>query len=374
MRAFMRALALIALLLSVAASFVLYRLASGQTKIGLGGKDVRVPLKWLSEPPPPGERLPAGDYGRKIDHGGLERFYEMHVPAGKRSEAEYPLVLVFHGGGSYPAAVRYESRMDEVSNRHGFLVVYPAGTNRLRFPKDRLLLWNDGRPYQDGRPNEVDDVGFVSALLADVGRIAPIDPLRIYAAGYSNGAQFVTRLVKQLPEPIAAIAAVAGQRGPDEPFPAPTRPISIMQFAGLEDELGPYRGGQPKEKVPLVTMLKPVPEVIKAWAAFNACPETPARRTVKGAEELTYRPGREGAEVVLWTLKDGGHTWPGGNVLPAVAEKVGRVNHDIFAAEEMWKFFKKHPLNEKYARRKAAYLPTNLLFPDRIVIEFSRKE
>ena len=102
---------------------------------------------------------------RKIDHGGLERFYEMHVPAGKRSEAEYPLVLVFHGGGSYPAAVRYESRMDEVSNRHGFLVVYPAGTNRLRFPRTACCYGTTDAPYQDGRPNEVDDVGFVSALL-----------------------------------------------------------------------------------------------------------------------------------------------------------------------------------------------------------------
>src|SRR5262249_21615915 len=261
--------ALIALLLSVAALFVLFRFASGQTRIGLGGKDVRVPLTWLSEPPRPGEFLRPGDYGRKIHHGGLERFYEMHVPSGRRPEAGYALVLVFHGGGSYPAAVRYESRMDEVSNRNGFLVVYPAGTNRLGFPKDRLLLWNDGRVYQDGRPNKVDDVGFVAALLADVGQFAPIDPLRIYAAGYSNGAQFVNRLVKQLPEPIAAIAVVAGQRGPDELFPPPKRPISIMQFAGLEDEVGPYRGGQPKEKEALVTMLKPVPEVIKAWAAFN---------------------------------------------------------------------------------------------------------
>jgi polyhydroxybutyrate depolymerase len=104
--------------------------------------------------------------------------------------------------------------------------------------------------------------------------------------------------------------------------------------------------------VEFVTVLKPIPEVIQAWAAFNECPDTPAKRTVKNAEELTYGPGREGAEVVLWTLKDGGHTWPGGNVLPAVAREVGRVNQDIFAADEMWKFFKKHPLDEKYAKAR----------------------
>jgi polyhydroxybutyrate depolymerase len=106
--------------------------------------------------------------------------------------------------------------------------------------------------------------------------------------------------------------------------------------------------------VEFVTLLKPVPEVIQAWAEFDECRNPPAKRTVREAEELTYGPGRDGAEVVLWTLKDGGHTWPGGNVLPAVAEEVGPVNRDVFAAEEMWKFFERHPLDEKYAKEKSA--------------------
>jgi polyhydroxybutyrate depolymerase len=351
----MRALTITAVVLAAAVLvLVVYRCASGQTKIGLGGKDVRVPLQWLTSVPPRAEGLKAADYGREIDHGGLERFYEMHVPSAKAPPEGYPIVLVFHGGGSYPAAVRYESRMDEVSDRGGFIVVYPAGTNRLRFPKDRLLTWNDGRAYKDGRPNKVDDVGYVSALLADLGKFVAIDPRRIYAAGYSNGAQFAIRLIKQLPEPIGAVAVVAGQRGPDEIFPAPRRPISIMQFGGLQDRIGPYKGGSPERKVEFVTLLKPVPEVIQAWAEFDECRNPPAKRTVREAEELTYGPGRDGAEVVLWTLKDGGHTWPGGNVLPAVAEEVGPVNRDVFAAEEMWKFFERHPLDEKYAKEKSA--------------------
>jgi polyhydroxybutyrate depolymerase len=223
----MRTLAVTAVLLSVVLVFALYRCASGKTQVGLGGKDVRVPLKWLTTLPPRAEGLEAADYGREIHYAGLTRFYEMHVPSAKAPKEGYPLVLVFHGGGSYPAAVRYESRMDEVSDQGGFIAVYPAGTNRLRFPKDRLLTWNDGRAYSDGRANEIDDVGYVSALIDDLGRFVPIDPLRVYAAGYSNGAQFVNRLIKQFPEPIAAIAVIAGQRGPDEFFLGSKRPISV---------------------------------------------------------------------------------------------------------------------------------------------------
>jgi polyhydroxybutyrate depolymerase len=261
--------------------------------------------------------------------------------------------VAFHGGGSYSAAARFESRFDEVADKNGFIVVYPSGTNQLRFPKDRFLTWNDGRPYSDGKPNAIDDVGFTAAMLDDIARFVPVDRQRVYAAGYSNGAQFVYRLAKQLPDRIAAIAVVAGQRGPDEFFQPPSRPISVMQFSGLEDKIGPFRGGTPNRKVEFVTVLKPVPEVIKAWAEFDGCPPQPAVRTIGAAEEQVYGPGRDGTQVVLWTLKNGGHTWPGGNVLPNVAEELGNVNRDIFAAAIMWEFFKAHPLNEKYVKGRA---------------------
>ena len=318
-------------------------------QVGLGGKDVRVKLEQLTSVPPSPVGLKAGDYGRRFIHDGLERSYEIHVPSQAAPRSGYPIVLVFHGGGSYSAAVRYESRFDEVSNRYGFIVVYPSGTNRRLYPKDRLVTWNDGRKFSDGRSNDIDDVGFIAALLDDLAEFVRIDALRVFAAGYSNGAQFVYRLVKQLPKRIAAIAAIAGQRGPDEFFPPPARPVSVLQFAGLEDKVGPYNGGSPAVSVEFITVLKPVPEVVREWAEFDGCSVEPARRTIGSAEEVVFGPGREGSEVVLWVLKNGGHTWPGGNVLPNSAAMVGETTHAIFGSELMWKFFERHPLDKKYA-------------------------
>lgn len=342
----MRTIVVVAVMLIGLAAFcaLVVRVASAQSKIGLGGKDVRVPLEWLEDGAPQ-RPTRSGDYGRRLTVGGQARFFELHVPPGYDPAKPAPLVLVFHGGGSYPAAVRYESRMDEVADKHGFLVVYPAGTTTSRLFKDRFLTWNDGRALADGSPNPVDDVAYVRALLADVRERFNIDPRRVYLAGYSNGAQFSYRLIKELPHQFAAVAAVAGQRGPHELVPPPPGPLSVMQISGQLDPLAPFQGGSPPGEVAFRTVLKPVPEVVKSWVKFDGLPaDAPQQRTVGQATESRYGPGASGAEVILWTLADGGHTWPGGQVLPALVDRLGPVNQDIWAAAEMWAFFSRHEL------------------------------
>jgi polyhydroxybutyrate depolymerase len=49
--------------------------------------------------------------------------------------------------------------------------------------------------------------------------------------------------------------------------------------------------------------------------------------------------GREGAEVRLYTVEGGGHTWPSGARRP---RHFGRTSRDIDATELIWRFFKEH--------------------------------
>ena len=55
-----------------------------------------------------------------------------------------------------------------------------------------------------------DDVGFVDAIMADVGARLPIDRHRVYASGFSNGANFTARLSVERSNRLAAVAYSAG--------------------------------------------------------------------------------------------------------------------------------------------------------------------
>ena len=55
----------------------------------------------------------------------------------------------------------------------------------------------------------------------------------------------------------------------------------------------------------------------------------------------TYGPGRDGAEVVLFSIEGGGHTWPGKK---PVIGFIGKSTLAISANDLMWEFFQRHPM------------------------------
>jgi polyhydroxybutyrate depolymerase len=190
---------------------------------------------------------------------------------------------------------------------------------------------------------KVDDVRFVRDLLDDVESNFNVDKNRVYAGGFSNGSQFTCVLGKRCSDRIAAIGMVAGQRPVDGIFPPPPRPISLIQFSGRKDVIGPYDGGEPNFEAAFKTDLLPVRKTIGTWARFDGCSDEPASSKRVGKAEIeSFGKGKNGAEVVLVTLDDGGHTWPGGRTLPAMEEHP--VNHDINGSEVMWDFFSRHTL------------------------------
>jgi polyhydroxybutyrate depolymerase len=251
-----------------------------------------------------------------------------------------PLVLVFHGGGGQPTQARFDTGMDEVADKHGFIVVYPAGTGRFR---DALLTWNAGAgAIGYAAEHRVDDIGFTERLLDDVGRFFCIDRERVYATGLSNGAQMVYSLACALSERIAAIAPVSAPMAPIECRPG--RAVPIMHFHGTADRHVPFEGGIGPAGVTGYTHLS-VAENIGFWLENNGCSGTPRVRQAGAATFETYGPCAQDSEVVLVTLEGAGHTWPGGSdECETDSEALGSTNRDISASEEMWAFFARHSL------------------------------
>lgn len=279
-----------------------------------------------------------GDYERVLEAGGRSRRYEVHAPPRAAGARPLPVVLNFHGGGGNAKAARRSTRMDPVADRHGFLVVYPEGTGRLR---RALLTFNAGICCAHAMTHGVDDVGFVRALLDDLSRFFRVDPRRVYATGLSNGGMMAYRLACELGDRVAAVASVAGTLGLRTCNPE--RPVPVMHVHGTADRNLPYGGGFGPRSVATVLFLS-VDETMSFWRAANrSLPGAPAVTRRAHVTTVTYRPGPGGAEVVLVRIEGGGHVWPGGDpLLPAWV--VGTDAGGIDASELVWRFLAPHVL------------------------------
>ncbi|MCR4411563.1 MAG: prolyl oligopeptidase family serine peptidase [Thermoguttaceae bacterium] len=287
-----------------------------------------------------GGSLGPGDHTRTVQVGGRERSYLLHVPPKYDPKQPTPVVLAFHGGLTNAAVMAVSSGLSEKADQAGFVVVYPNGTGK----GDVLLVWNSGGLRAPIAARAADDVAFVGAILDELPKLIHVDPKRVYATGISNGGMMCYRLAAELSDRIAAIAPVAGTLAIEKCRPA--RPVPVIHFHGTDDKLVPYEG--PDERIARFLVFKSVDETIRTWAAINGCPKKPKTTNLpdKANDGTTvrrevYGPGRDGAEVVLYVIQGGGHTWPG---RPWPVPWLGKTTRDISANDLMWEFFKRHPL------------------------------
>jgi polyhydroxybutyrate depolymerase len=295
------------------------------------------------------DALGPGDHTRRLTVGGRERSYLVHVPGSYDGSKPYPVVLVFHGGGSNAKQWMPFCGLNETADKAGFIAVYPDGTGKT-IQGYEVFGWNGGprRPGGgDPAQNGVDDVGFTRALLDDLARVAKVDAKRVYAAGMSMGAIMVYRLASELSDRIAAVAPIAGPMGTEACDPK--RPVSVIHFHGTQDEAVPFEGGKGRLD-PSGTEYYSVEHSIGAWVKADGC-EVRARtddlpdKSDDGtkATRKTYGGGKGGAEVVLIVIEGGGHTWPGREFGPEL-KVLGRSSKDVSANDLMWQFFEKHPM------------------------------
>lgn len=281
-----------------------------------------------------------GDHNRTIVVNGLQRFFTIHVPSVYDGTKPIPVILNFHGGGGNSKTQRHISRMDASADRNGYIVVYPQGTNK----KSQIVkgfTWNAGGCCGWARDNNIDDVGFTAKLLDSLQNEFLIDEKRVYATGISNGAIMSYRLACEMPDRIAAIAPVAGPL--EMKNCNPERAVSVIHFHGTKDEFAPYNGGTGKHSLQ-GQYFNSVKNTLATWKIIdglgNIKPEI--INITPNVRSEAYRSKR--AEFVLYTIKDGGHTWPGGQFGFLGKKFLGQMNMEISANEIMWEFFQRHHL------------------------------
>ena len=279
--------------------------------------------------------LPAGEISRTLTHDGRERSYILYVPASVDWSKPVPLVFVFHGGtGNAKNAIRM-SGFNPVADKNGFIVVYPNGTGRLN--DDKLLTWNGGTCCGYAQEENIDDVGFVRAIVTDLRSLANIDPKRIYATGMSNGAILSQRLACEATDLFAAIAPVAGTL--NFPSCSPTQPISVIEFHGTADEHVPYDGGYGPKSLVNVDFAS-VQKSVGFWTQFDGCSPQSQTNSFDDIQHEVWTGCAGSTSVELYTILGGGHSWPGGaGGWPGSDQPT----QTISASQLIWEFFAAHP-------------------------------
>lgn len=267
----------------------------------------------------------------RIRIDGRPRNSLLYVPQHRLRGGQLPLVLMFHGGASTPAAIARTSLMHRIGEREGFLVAYPTG----RRGKSGLT-WH---PSRDDEGPQTSDVDFVRTLIDDLCRAYPIDPLRIYAGGFSIGGSLAYELACEASDQIAAFGVVGGTML--APQGVPLRPVPLIHIHGTKDRRVPLRGGR-GSATSENNDWPPVREGIARWCAFNGCVDEPevTRYGLEGVTRYRYRGRRD---VELWLVEGGGHNWPGSQKDMTAEALVGPRLPVFSASEAIWQFFLANP-------------------------------
>lgn len=139
---------------------------------------------------------------------GKKRHWYVFVPSAHEREPgrKLPLVLALHGYSCTGKLFAENSEWHVVAEKRDFFVIYPtAYPGEMGGRCTPLPLWNCD---QFAGETGINDTGFLLHVLDEAEKIYPIDPVRIYAAGHSNGSAMTQRLMETAGQRFAAFAPV----------------------------------------------------------------------------------------------------------------------------------------------------------------------
>jgi polyhydroxybutyrate depolymerase len=335
--------------------------------------------------------LRAQETKEKVTVDDVDRTYMVRLPKGYDAHQKYPVVVLLHGLNQAPDDIERLSRFDELADKDGIIAIYPAAlherwnvgvrpeTPRPMMSPGRRRGYGGGYPgggypggggYPNGggqqnpnrnpddrssdddkRPAPADDVAFIGQMLDEIGTKFSVDASRVYALGLSEGGFMSMRVACNLGDRFAAVATV-GAAMPKTMTCLPPRPVPVVMINGTSDPVVPYGGGT-EHNLSLNTLS--VEDSAKAWARIDRCADKPEKSKLpekaKGGMETkvdTYGSCHEDAQVVLYSVKGAGNTWPGGEQYEA-ENAIGKTSQDIVANDVIWNFLATKKLAEQKA-------------------------
>ena len=299
-------------------------------------------ILWLSGCHAPQFDIPPGNKEVEFFHDQYPRKTSFYIPK-KLKRKKRSLVLCLHSEDETPESMMRLTRhkFNSLADQDGFIVGYPEALNKY---------WNDGREdsISLSHYNEIDDVGFIEKLIEYGIDSFRVDPGQIFIAGLSNGGLMSYRLACELSKQINGIAVVSAALALDQLVECNAdSTVSVLLINGTRDPIMPYEGGEMIEDEISQGSVLSTQETINFWRGVNSCSEKSSHRDIPNtdlfdetrSEKFTYTNCDGESRIVLISVANGGHTWPGGRQYKG--EKIiGKTSRDFDASVEIWRFFK----------------------------------
>jgi len=331
--------------------------------------------------------LNAQETQEKVDVEDMTRTFVVHLPQGYDPQQHYPVVIVLHGLNQDADDMARLTHFSQFAEKNGAIAVYPNAMRgqwnigvRPEEPAAEMPRRGSGRRggwggggggypgggggggypggggggYPGGqsggqnpdenrkRPEPPDDVAFLNQMLDQLAMKFSVDSSRIYATGLGDGGFMAERVGCSMADRVAAIAVVAAAF-PKAMICLPLRPVPALFIQGTDDPIVSYSGGNYK---PGRFHVLSAEESAKTWAKFDRCEEKPAQDKIlplnkdkdsKETKTFTFNGCHDNAQVVLYAVKNGGDTWPGGEQYMSEKE-VGKTSNALNANQSIWSF------------------------------------
>lgn len=285
-----------------------------------------------------------------------QRYYLKAVPQAPAAHKR-PLVIILHGSGACAEQVLGMafphsplSVWLQIAQREQLLVIAPDGIKQRG-----KRAWNDGYAAIASNP-DVDDVGFISAIIDRAIAEDNADPRRVYVIGASKGGMLAYRLAVELAPRLAAFCAVLAGMPLARGYAAPSSPVSALVVAGTADPFIPYEGGKRWYTLGMMAPMLGIEATVDLWrqlaglpaqaASTTRFPQRPGEPTQ--ASLTTWGDDPAATQVALLKIEGGGHAEPSRTRrYPGLFSRFpGRQNGDLEIAEQAWAFFKHKSLGD----------------------------
>jgi poly(hydroxyalkanoate) depolymerase family esterase len=295
------------------------------------------------EPQWPGRWL-EGSYANSAG----EREYRLYVPSGYAGQP-VPLIVMLHGGTQSADDFAAGTRMNELAERHTFLVVYPEQSVTAN-PK---RYWNWFQPADQHRSRGEPSIiaGLTSQIIADHA----VDSARVYVAGFSAGAAMAAVMAATYPDVYAAVGVHSGlaygvannvasafsamkQGAPATGLPDPGN-VPLIVFHGDGDPIVDHVNAE----CLIEARLRPAGRRPPRYRSLSTTDQIPGGRRYT---RTVFTGDGKIPVAEQWTIHQAQHAWSGGSPRGSYTDPLGPD-----ASAELVRFFLQHANAAARARR-----------------------